>query len=144
MFNIQKFSKMKTIIFLFLILSALISFSQTDIIGISKNQVINSINSEPCKTDYNSIWYCYNNGKLVNYQFMYEKVSAVTTMNEFESEYLARQNVMKEINNNKMTYGKPEMKGDEAYFFSGRNIIMIAYGYSNGKHYSCLRVSQAK
>jgi hypothetical protein len=135
---------MKTIFFIVAILYTLNCYSQTDIIGISKNQLLNTIKSNPCKTDYNSVWYCYDNGKMVNYQFMYEKVSIVTTMNEFESEYLARQNVLKEINNYKLTYGKPEMKGDEAYFFSGRNLIMLAYGYSNGKHYSCMRVSQVQ
>ena len=144
MFNFQKSLNMKNIIFAVAILFPLISLSQTDKIGISKTQIINSINSKPCKTDYNSVWYCLDNGMLVNYEFMYEKVSAVLTMYEFESEYQARQNVATEINKYKMSYGKPEMNGDKAFFFSGNYLFMISYGYTNGKHYSCLRVSQVK
>jgi hypothetical protein len=115
---------------------------QIDKIGYSKAQVLNSLSSEPCKSDYNSIWYCGNNGGLVNYGFEYNKVSSVLYMTNFSSKYQAEQDVQKEINRYKDIYGKPTMKGNEAYFFRGDLLVMISYGYTNGKHYSCWRVSK--
>ena len=51
--------------------------------------------------------------------------------------------VQKEINKYKSLYGKPTMKGNEAFFFRGDLLVMISYGYSNGKHYSCWQVSKS-
>jgi len=116
--------------------------SQIDKIGYSKTQVLSSVSGEPCKTDQYSIWYCDENGGLVNYGFEYNKVNSVTYMTNFSSRYQAEQDVKKEINKYKDVYGKPTMKGNEAYFFRGDLLVMISYGYTNGKHYSCWRVSK--
>tara|TARA_B100001989_G_C24533157_1_gene462805 strand:+ start:100 stop:498 length:399 start_codon:yes stop_codon:yes gene_type:complete len=131
---------MKKLILLLFI--PLVSFGQIDKIGYSKAQLLNSVDAEPCKSDYNSIWYCGNNGGLVNYGFEYNKVSSVLYMTNFSSKYLAEQDVQKEINRYKGIYGKPTMKGNEAYFFLDDLLVMISYGYTNGKHYSCWRVSK--
>ena len=134
-----KFDMKKLILLLFI---PLVSFGQIDKIGYSKAQLINSVDAEPCKSDYNSIWYCGDNGGLVNYGFEYNKVNSVLYMTNFSSKYLAEQDVQKEINRYKGIYGKPTMKGNEAYFFIGDLLVMISYGYTNGKHYSCWRVSK--
>ena len=129
-----------------LLLSALLifafGFGQIDKIGYTKAQVLNSIDTEPCKSSYNSIWYCGDNGGLVNYGFEYNKVKSVLYMTNFSSKYQAEEDVQKEINKYKSLYGKPTMKGNEAFFFQGDLLVMISYGYSNGKHYSCWRVSK--
>ena len=63
-------------------------------------------------------------------------------MTNFGSKFQAQQDAQKEINKYKSIYGKPTMKGNEAYFFRGDLLVMISYAYTNGKHYSIWRVSK--
>ena len=60
---------MKKYLLLALLVAPFISFSQIDKIGYTKTQVINSTNGDPCKSSYNEIWYCGENGSLINYTF---------------------------------------------------------------------------
>ena len=138
----QILKKMKNYLLLALLVAPYITFSQIDKIGYSKTQVVNSINSAPCKNSYDEIWYCGENGSLINYTFKNNLVSSVIYMWEFKSKYEADQDVRNEIAKAKIHYGRPEMKGDQAFFFTGNYLIMITYGFSNGKHYSCWRVSE--
>lgn len=125
-----------------LILLTIKSFSQIDKIGYSKSEIINYDN-KPCKTEDNSIWYCGANGGLVNYGFNNnDKVTSVLYMYLFDTKYLAKLDVQSEIEKYTKIYGRPTMKGEDAFWFSGNLLIMISYGFSNGKHYSCWRVSE--
>jgi hypothetical protein len=133
---------MKKYLLLALLVAPFISFSQIDKIGYTKTQVINSTNGDPCKSSYNEIWYCGENGSLINYTFKNNLVSSVLYMWEFNSKYEADQDVRNEIAKAKVDYGRPEMKGDQAFWFTGNYLIMISYGFTNGKHYSCWRVSE--
>jgi hypothetical protein len=133
---------MKKNLLLALLVAPFISFSQIDKIGYSKTQVFNSMNSVPCKNTYDAIWYCGENGSLINYTFKNNLVSSVMYMWEFKSKYEADEDVRNEIAKAKIEYGRPEMKGDQAFWFSGNFLIHISYGYTNGKHYSCWRASE--
>jgi hypothetical protein len=42
------------------------TFSQKSQIGITSEQVINSMYVEPCKSSYNELWFCGQNGFMVN------------------------------------------------------------------------------
>jgi hypothetical protein len=133
---------MKKYLFIALLFSPFFLYSQIDKIGYSKTQVVNSINTEPCKTTHDGIWYCDDNGNLINYTFKNNLVSSVMYMREFNSKYEAETDVKSEIAKTKNEYGRPEMKGDQAFWFTGNLLIHISYGYTNGKHYSCWRVSK--
>ena len=133
---------MKKFILAALLLLPFVAFSQMDKIGYSKTQVINSTNGDPCKNTYNGIWYCGENGSLINYTFKNNLVSSVMYMWEFKSKYEADLDVKNEIKKYRNEYGKPEMKGNQAFWFLGNYIVQISYGYTNGKHYSCWRVSE--
>ena len=118
------------------------ALSQIDKIRYSKLQLINSMNNEPCKSSYDESWYCGENGSLINYKFKNNFVSSVLYMWEFNSKHEADQDVTKEIEKAKITYGRPEMKGNEVFWFKGSLLIHVTYGYTNGKHYSCWSVSE--
>lgn len=120
----------------------LVSYGQIDKIGYSKTSILNSYNSPPCKKDINAIWYCMENGHLINYTFTDNKVSSVLYMWEFDSKLDADEDVEKEKSKYSAIYGKPTMKGGQAFWFVGDNLlIMCSYAYTNGKHYSTWRVS---
>jgi hypothetical protein len=118
------------------------AFCQTDKLGLSKSDVIKSMQGNPCKSDYNQIWYCGDNGSLINYTFKNNLVSSVLYMWEFKSKYEAESDVKSEVTKTENIYGRPERKGVQSFWFTGDEIIMIAYGFTNGKHYSCWRVSE--
>jgi hypothetical protein len=133
---------MKISLLTILLLLTIVSFAQIDKIGYTKSAIIN-YDSEPCKTDDNSIWYCGDNGGLVNYGFNSNNtVTSVLYMYLFDTKYLAELDVQSEIAKYSKIYGRPTMKGADAFWFSGNLLIMISYGFSNGKHYSCWRVSE--
>ena len=132
----------KTYLLLAIVLTPVVAFSQIDKIGYSKAQIINSNNGDPCKTTYDGVWYCGINGSLINYTFKNNLVNSVMYMWEFNSKSEADLDVQKEIAKYKTSYGRPEMKGDQAFWFSGNLLIHIFYGYTNGKHYSCWSVSE--
>jgi hypothetical protein len=102
------------------------------------------MDGEPCKSTYDEIWYCLENGNFINYSFKNNLVSSVLYMWEFKSKYEADKDVNSEIAKAKIEYGRPEMMGDKAFWFSGNLVIMVAYGYANGKHYCSWRVSEKK
>jgi hypothetical protein len=114
----------------------LILFSQVDKIGYSKTKLINSMQGQPCKSTINSIWYCGENGSYINYEFNDEIVSSVLYMWEFDDKNKADYDVINETEKNSRVYGKPSMKGDDAFWFVGDFLVSIKYGYTNGKHYS--------
>ena len=58
-------------------------------------------------------------------------------MREFKSKYEAKEDVKSEIAKEKIEYGRPEIKGDQAFWFTENTLIMVSYGYANGKHYTC-------
>ena len=125
-----------------LMLLPLWGVSQIDKIGYSKAQVLNSMDSQPCQSDYNSLWYCKPNGRdFIHYGFEYGKVRSVFYMWEYGSVYQAKQDVRNEIEKYTDVYGRPTIKGNEAYFFVDDLLIMISYQYKDGKHYSCWQVS---
>ncbi len=136
--------KMRKLFCLLILFIPLFSLSQIDKIGYSKTQVANSMEGSPCKSSYNEISYCGENGSLINYSFKNSIVSSVMYMWEFKSKYEADQDVKSEVAKAKNEYGRPEMKGDQAFFFVENLLILISYGYTNGKHYSCWRVSEWK
>lgn len=118
------------------------SFSQNHMIGYSKSQVLNETSAEPCKSTFNDIWYCIDNGNMINYSLKNNLVSSVLYMSKFNSLNEAYNDVKSEILRMESIYGRPTMKGEQAYWFSGDLLFMVAYGLSNGKHYSSLRVSE--
>jgi hypothetical protein len=120
---------------------SILSFGQLDKIGFSKIEVLNSFDKAPCKSSYNAVWYCSENGSLINYTFTSEKVSSVLYMWEFNSKIDADLDVRNETSKYTKIYGKPTMKGDQAFWFVGNYIVMCSYGYTNGKHYSTWQVS---
>jgi hypothetical protein len=129
----------------FLIAFLLMQFAalcQIEKMGYSKSQVLNSTNEDPCKSNASEIWYCGTNGSLINYTFKNDVVSSVLLMWEFKTKYEADADVRKAISIAKNTYGRPEMKGDIAYWFKGNFLITISYGYANGKHYSSWQVKE--
>ena len=119
----------------------IVCFGQLDKMGYSKAQVLNSHSSEPCKSDYNSILYCEDNGRYLNYGFEYNKVVSVISLTPFSSKYQAEQDVKKKINTFKREYGKPRIKGEKAYFNVGNFLVMFTYSYKGGKHMSSWMVS---
>lgn len=133
---------MKKYLLLALLLVPFVSFSQIDKIGYSKAKVVNSMKGDPCKSNYNEIWYCGENGILIHYTFKNNFVSDIMYMWEFKSKYEADEDVKVRSQNAKIQYGRPEMKGEQSFWFTGNYLILISYGYSNGKHYSCWRVSE--
>lgn len=133
---------MKTYLLLALTLIPVIAFSQIDKIGYTKTQILNSTDGDPCKITDNGIWYCGKNGSLINYTFRNNLVNSVMYMWEFNSKYEADLDVKNEIAKYKITYGRPEMKEDQAFWFSGNLLIHVFYGYTNGKHYCCWSVSE--
>jgi hypothetical protein len=133
---------MKLLILLLIFFSPLYSFSQIDKIGYSKEQILDSMNSDPCKTSYNQIWYCSENGTLISYSFENNIVRRVLHMWEFKSKYEADEDVRKKVAKMKEINGKPVMKEDQAYWFADDLIVGILYGFTNGKHYSCWSVSK--
>jgi hypothetical protein len=110
---------MKKFIILLLCTIPFYSFSQVDKIGYSKSQLLNSMSAEPCKSTYNDIWYCVENGSMIVYDLKNDFVSSVMYMDEYSSKAEANIYVNNEINKAKQKYGRPTMKGDEAYWFSG-------------------------
>lgn len=133
---------MKTYLLLALVLMPVFAFSQIDKIGYSRTQILNSTDGQPCKIADNGFWYCGKNGSLIHYTFRDNLVTSVLYMWEFNSKYEADIDVKTEIAKNKIAYGRPEMKEDQAFWFSGNLLIHIFYGYTNGKHYSCWSVSE--
>lgn len=133
---------MKKYLLLTLVIIPFVSFSQIDKIGYSKTQVVNSMNGNPCKSDYNAIWYCGENGSLIMYEFKNNLVSSVLYMWEFKSKFEADVDVKIEIAKAKIEYGRPDMKGEKAFWFTDNLLILVSYGYTNGKHYSCWSVSE--
>lgn len=133
---------MKKYLLIALLLTPFVSFSQLDKIGYTKTQVMSSINVEPCKSSYNDIWYCGENGSLISYRFKNNIVNSVMYMWEFNSKYEADEDVKKEISKAKIEYGRPDMKGDQAFWITENFLIHIFYGYTNGKHYSCWGLSE--
>ena len=129
------------IIILAILLFPMLSFCQIDKLGMSKKEVLSSMDKQPCKANISEIWYCMPNGNLINYGFKNEQVHSVLYMWEFKSKEDANQDVEKEVAKYKNEYGRPELKNGAAFWFSGKNLIQISYGYSNGKHYSCFRLS---
>jgi hypothetical protein len=132
---------MKTLNLIILLLFSNLSFGQIDKIGFSKIEILNSFDAEPCKTSLNSIWYCTESDGLINYTFTNNKVSSVLYMWAFNSKIEADSDVRKEISKYTRIYGKPTMKGDQAFWFVGDYLVMCSYGNTNGKHYSTWQVS---
>lgn len=120
---------------------SILSFGQIDRIGYSKSEILNSFDKAPCKSSYNEVWYCTENDSFINYTFTENKVSSVLYMWEFNSKMEADSDVRKETIKYTRIYGKPTMKGDQAFWFVGDYIVMCSYGNTNGKHYSTWRVS---
>ena len=56
----------------------------------------------------------------------------------------AEKDVAEEIDKNSKIYGKPTIKDGGAFWFYKEFLIMVKYGLTNGKHYSCWRVSVYK
>ena len=119
-----------------LLLFHIVVFSQVDKMGYTRSDVINSMQGQPCKNSSSTIWYCGENGSFINYEFENDIVVHIFYMWEFRTKYLADVDVKSEIEKNSRVYGRPTMKGEEATWFVGDNLIMIKYGLSNGKHYS--------
>ena len=132
---------MKKLILNILIILPITLFAQLDKIGFTKNELLNSMQNQPCKASQNEIWFCGNNGSLINYNFTNERVSSVMYMWEFNTIYSAENDVSEEIEKNSKIYGKPTIKDDGAFWFYKDYLIMVKYGLSNGKHYSCWRAS---
>lgn len=132
---------MKPFSVIFFLLFSFLSFGQMDKIGYSKNEVLNSFDVGPCKSSYNMVWYCTENNSFINYTFTNNKVSSVLYMWEFNSKIEADSDVRSETTKYSKIYGKPTMKGDQAFWFVGDYIVMCSYGYTNGKHYSTWQVS---
>jgi hypothetical protein len=133
---------MKKILLIALLLLPILSFSQIDKIGYSKSKLISSMEGDPCKTDYDGVWYCTDNGTLIKYTFSNDQVSKVFYMWKFNSKYEADADVQSEISKARSQYGKPDMKGEQAFWFVDDFLIMVAYGYTNGKHYSTWSVEK--
>ena len=133
---------MKYIFISLLIALYLPTFSQKSQIGITREQVINSMNVEPCKSSYNELWFCGLNGFMVNYGFDGGQVKSIMSMTEFNSKYLADIDVKNKIIEFTNQYGKPTMKDEKAFWFVGDELNSLFYGYSNGKHYSCFGISK--
>lgn len=133
---------MKKYYLVILLLGAFQIFSQNDKIGYSKTQIIDIMDREPCKISDNQFWYCEEDGDFINYTFKNNFVSSVMYMWEYKSKYEADQDVKNEISKAKNIYGRPEIKDNQAFWFVDKLLIHITYGYKNGKHYSCLRISE--
>ena len=132
---------MKSLSFIIFLSFSILSFGQIDRIGYSKNEVLNSFDQAHCKSSYNAVWYCTENDSFINYTFTENKVSSVLYMWEFNSKMEADSDVRKETTKYTRIYGKPTMKGDQAFWFVGDYIVMCSYGNTNGKHYSTWQVS---
>jgi hypothetical protein len=133
---------MKRIILLLFIFMPILSYGQIDKIGYSRSRLISSMEGEPCKNDYDGLWYCSDNGSLIKYTFSNNQVSEVLYMWEFRSKYEADADVKSEISKGRSQYGRPEMKGEQAFWFVDDLLIMISYGFTNGKHYSTWSVAK--
>ncbi len=133
---------MKNFLLIILLFVPILGFSQIDKIGYTKSQVLSSMNSTPCKTDENSMWFCVEDGSRINYSFKYNIVNKVFYMTAFNSKEEAEADVRSEISNATSTHGRPEMKEGHAYWFSGNLLISIFYGYTNGRHFSCHSISE--
>jgi len=120
----------------------LCAFSQIDKIGYSKEQVMHSINVQPCKISESGLWYCGNKGDLTFYSIKNNLVHSVLNMWEYPSKNDADIAVRKAIEEEKSRIGSPTMKEGNAYWFVGNYLVCISYGYTNGKHYSCWNVSE--
>ncbi len=127
--------------FVVLILNCYFSIGQIDKLGFTRSEIINSTDGDPCKSSYDAIWYCGENGSRINYGFEGNTVTSVLYMWEFPSKYEADADVRNEISKYTAEFGRPEMKNGQAFWFVGDNLIMISYGYTNGNHYSTWRVS---
>lgn len=127
---------MKKILLIAFLLLPILSFSQIDKIGYSKSKLISSMDGNPCKTDYDGIWYCTDNGTLIKYTFSNDQVSKVFYMWEFSSKYEADADIRSEISKARSQFGAAVTKDDKTFWFVGDLLVMIAYGYTNGKHYS--------
>jgi len=132
---------MKSLNLITFLLLSMLSFGQIDKIGFSKSEILNSFNAAPCKSSYNEVWFCTENDSFINYTFTEDKVSSVLYMWEFNSKMEADSDVRKETTKYTKIYGKPTMKGDQAFWFVGDYLVMCSYGNTNGKHYSTWRVS---
>lgn len=132
---------MKKYIIILFVFAPFFVFSQVGKIGYTKSELINSFNVSPCKSDFNSIWYCVENGSLLNYDIRNDVVVSELQMSIFPSKEEAEANVRLEIADAQRRYGKPIMKGDQAYWFIGNLLMSLSYGYTNGQHYSCKKVS---
>ena len=132
---------MKKYIIILFLCTPLFVLSQVGKIGFTKSQLINSFNVSPCKSDFNSIWYCIENGSRLNYSIENDIVRSELQMSIFPSKEEAEANVRLEVADAQRRYGKPIMKGDIAYWFIGNLLMSLSYGYSNGQHYSCKKVS---
>jgi hypothetical protein len=132
---------MKKYLLIILLFIPILGFSQIDKIGFTKSQVLSSMNSAPCKSDDNSMWFCVEDGSRINYSFKYNLVNKVFYMTAFSSQVEAEDNVKNEIAKAIRNYGRPEMKQGHAYWFSGNLLISIFYGNTNGGHFSCLSIS---
>ncbi len=132
---------MKKYIIILFLCTPLFVLSQAGKIGFTKSQLINSFNVSPCKSDFNSIWYCIENGSRLNYSIENDIVRSELQMSIFPTKEEAEANVRLEVADAQRRYGKPIMKGDIAYWFIGKLLMSLSYGYSNGQHYSCKKVS---
>ena len=132
---------MKSFSLILFLLFSILSFGQIDKIGFSKIEILNSFDAGPCKSSYNAIWFCTENDGFINYTFTNNKVSSVLYMWAFNSKMEADSDVRNETSKYTRIYGKPTMKGDQAFWFVGNYIVMCSYGNPNGKHYSTWQVS---
>ena len=131
----------KYIIIILFVFAPFFAFSQVGKIGLTKTELINSFNVSPCKSDFNSIWYCIENGSRLAYAIENDIVRSELQMSIFPSKEEAEANVRLEVADAQRRYGKPIMKGDQANWFIGNLLMLLSYGYSNGQHYSCKKVS---
>jgi hypothetical protein len=133
---------MKKIFLFFFLLLPILAFSQIDKIGYSKSKLVSSMQGDPCKTDYNGVWYCLANGSFVKYTIENDYVTGVFYMWEFSSKYEADADVRLEISKESAQFGKPDMKGDDAFWLVDDLVVLVKYGFTNGKHYSTLSYSK--
>lgn len=132
---------MKRLVLIILSILPITIFAQVDKIGFTKSELLNSMQNKPCKTSETDIWFCSNNGSLINYNLTNDRVSSVLYMWEYDTIYSAEKDVAEEIDKNSKIYGKPTIKDGGAFWFYKELLIMVKYGLTNGKHYSCWRVS---
>lgn len=133
-----------TLTTIILLIFTITSFSQINKIGYHKNTIFDFENKTPCKTSDNNVWFCQSNGAMVCYTFEADQVVKVFYMWEFKALDEAQQDVEINISNYNRQFGRATMKDGRAFWFVDNYIYSASYGFTGGKHYSCLSISLLK